>query len=253
MTLSSSSWGKSSQWYGKIVGKEGHYYHQHTVLPVAIHLLNLSTNSVLLDIGCGQGVLSRAITHTIEYWGVDNSKALLKEATKLETKPKHRYICSDATLPLALPKEHFTHAAVILALQNMRTVEPVFTNIAQALKKDGTLVIVLNHPCFRIPRQSGWTIDEQNKQQKRWIARYMTPMEIPIDMHPGKNDTTLTWSFHQPLSYYIQALAAAGFVIETIEEMTSDKESVGKQSKMENRSRNEIPLFLAIKAKKAAV
>jgi hypothetical protein len=43
-------------------------------------------------------------------------------------------------------------------------------------------------------------------------------------------------------------LKDAGFVIDTIEEWTSDKESEGRAGKMENRSRAEIPLFMAIKA-----
>jgi len=38
-------------------------------------------------------------------------------------------------------------------------------------------------------------------------------------------------------------------VIEKIEEWASDKDSVGKAAKMENRARAEIPLFMAIQAK----
>jgi hypothetical protein len=46
-------------------------------------------------------------------------------------------------------------------------------------------------------------------------------------------------------------LKDAGFVIEEIEEWTSDKESEGRAGRMENRSRNEIPLFMAIGAIKS--
>ena len=67
-------------------------------------------------------------------------------------------------------------------------------------------------------------------------------------MHPG-SDSGLTWSFHQPLSTYTKMLADNHFVIENLEEWTSDKESVGKASRMENRSRAEFPLFLAIAAR----
>jgi len=40
------------------------------------------------------------------------------------------------------------------------------------------------------------------------------------------------------------------FTIDIIEEWTSDKESVGKVAKMENRARSEFPLFLALKCRK---
>jgi ubiquinone/menaquinone biosynthesis C-methylase UbiE len=124
-----TSWNKSKQWYSSIVGTSGHYYHQHTVLPVATKLLTITPASVLLDVGCGQGVLARTIKLPIEYWGIDNSKALLKEATSLDKDRKHKYIWGDATAPLAIPKAYFTHAAIILALQNMKEIESVFKNI----------------------------------------------------------------------------------------------------------------------------
>jgi len=45
-------------------------------------------------------------------------------------------------------------------------------------------------------------------------------------------------------------LKEAGFVIEMLDEWCSDKQSTGSKAKMENRSRDEIPMFLAIVAKK---
>jgi hypothetical protein len=45
-------------------------------------------------------------------------------------------------------------------------------------------------------------------------------------------------------------LKLAGLVMTDLAELTSDKESVGKAAKAENRSRAEIPLFLVIQFKK---
>jgi len=59
-----------------------------------------------------------------------------------------------------------------------------------------------------------------------------------------------TWSFHYPLSKYSHDLAKNGFVIELIDEWTSDKKSTGSKAKMEDRARREIPMFMAILAKK---
>ena len=68
-------------------------------------------------------------------------------------------------------------------------------------------------------------------------------------MHPGQGHGPLTWSFHEPISAYTNMLADNNFVIENLEEWTSDKESMGKAGRMENRSRAEFPLFLAILAR----
>jgi hypothetical protein len=110
---------------------------------------------------------------------------------------------------------------------------------------------VLNHPCFRIPRQSSWGVDLEKKIQYRRIDRYFSSMKIPIQSHPSKGaQSSHTSSFHHSLSRYVQWLKQTGFVIETMDEWCSDKKSTGKHAKMEDTSRAEFPLFLAIVAKK---
>ncbi len=236
---SPTSWEESHQWYDKLVGDKGHYYHEHVVLPGLLKLLNLIPGSKLLDLACGQGVLARHMPKNSEYVGVDLSSSLIQEANK---KSPHKFLVGNVTEPLQLSSD-FTHAAIILALQNIEKPELVFKNIAKHLKKEGKLVIVLNHPCFRIPRQSAWGIDEAKKLQYRRIERYLSPLKIPIQMYPGE-----TWSFHHPLSDYSRWLSDQGFAILKIEEWISDKKSSGPKAKMENRCREEFPLFLAILA-----
>lgn len=60
----------------------------------------------------------------------------------------------DVTKPLKIDKKDFSHAFVILALQNMEEGEKAIQNGAKHLRKGGKLFVVLNHPCYRIPRQS---------------------------------------------------------------------------------------------------
>ncbi len=152
---------------------------------------------------------------------------------------------------LPTPKKDFSHAAIILALQNITNPEGVIGNAQAHLKKNGEFLIVLNHPYFRIPRQTSWGIDQQNKFQYRRVDRYMTPLKIPITANPGRGEKSEhTWSYHFPLSHYSQLLLKHGFVIEKLEEWSSDKHSTGRAAKMENRSRKEFPMFMAILARK---
>lgn len=248
-----SSWQRVAPWYNKITrGGEGHYYHEHVVIPGVLKLLSLSQNSNLLDLACGNGVLAKSLPRDVSYTGIDIAPALINEAKRTDRNPKHEYLVADVTKPLPLrnPGERWTHAAVILSLQNIQNPIEVLQNISQHIINNGILVIVLNHPAFRIPRQSSWGIDEGRKIQYRRVDKYMSPMNIPINMNPGDRNSEITMSYHYPLSDYSKMLMDAGFVIELIEEWTSDKESVGRAGRMENRSRAEIPLFMAILAKK---
>jgi ubiquinone/menaquinone biosynthesis C-methylase UbiE len=235
-------------WYSRIThGGEGHYYHEHVVIPGTLRLLGLQPGSKLLDLACGNGVLGKAVPKETEYTGVDIAPSLVDEAKRTDHNPNHRYLIADASKSLSIPKD-FTHAAIILALQNVQNPSKVLQNASQHLIKNGVLVIVLNHPAFRIPRQSSWGIDEPRKLEYRRIDRYMSPMQIPINMNPGDRNSAFTMSYHFPISAYSKMLKEAGFAIDVIEEWTSDKESEGRAARMENRSRSEFPLFMAIKA-----
>lgn len=246
-----TSWEPVEKWYRGIVGDEGHYYHQKIVIPGVLRLLNLSSSSKLLDLGCGNGILARNIPKEVVYHGIDIAPSFIKEAAGKDPSKAHRYSVGDATKPLPIKGETFTHAAIILALQNIESPLLVFKNAASHLEKGGDFVIVLNHPCYRIPRQSSWQIDEPKKLQYRRIDRYMNPMEIPIQAHPSKGEASpATTSFHHPISQYMHWLREAGFVLVDMEEWCSDKVSTGSASKMENRSREEFPLFLTLLARK---
>lgn len=252
-----TSWNRVAPWYNKIVGKEGHYYHEHVVLPGVLRLLNLKSEDTLVDLACGQGVLARSIPTIKKYLGLDLAKELIKEAKDRNRQANHEFLVCDLSNLLREREEKFDKATIILALQNIEQTENVIKNAANYLKKGGQLVIVLNHPAFRIPRQSGWSVDEKNKQQQRFVNRYLSTLKIPIDMNPGEKNVErnqeqnkkITWSFHHSLQDYSQMLFQAGFMIEKIEEWSSDKESTGKTAKMENRARAEIPLFMAISAR----
>ena len=114
--------------------------------------------------------------------GVDLSKGLIAKAKKGSDAPFHVH---DITKPFDVGKV-FDTVTIVLALQNLENPKGFFENAKRHLVQGGKLIIVMNHPCFRIPRQSSWEINETQKLQMRCVNRYMTPMEIPIQSNPSK-------------------------------------------------------------------
>ena len=248
MKQKSTAWEQQGKWYNKLVGPKGHYFHEHVVLPGVNRMLSLQKDSRVLDIGCGQGIFGKSISPEIMYVGLDLSQSLIQFAKQADHSSHHTYLVADATKPFPLSEKTFTHAVALLSLQNIEQIDVTVKEVAAALRAGGRFVFVINHPSFRIPKQSGWGIREENKLQYRYVQAYMSSMKIPITMHPGDRPAEITWSFHHPLSYYSQLLKQHGFVIEAIEEWVSDKVSVGPAAKSENRARSEIPLFMAVSA-----
>ena len=117
------------------------------------------------------------------------------------------------------------------------------------LKPTGKLFLVLNHPAFRIPKQSSWEWEEKNKAQYRRINEYLSESKIKIEMHPGDNPEEKTISFHRPLQYYFKLLGKNGFAVNRLEEWNSHRKSQpGPRAKAEDKARKEIPLFLFLEA-----
>ncbi|MFA7301502.1 MAG: class I SAM-dependent methyltransferase [Candidatus Shapirobacteria bacterium] len=242
-----TSWQKVAPWYKKIVGDSGHFYHREVILPNVLRLLNLKSGEKLIDLGCGQGVLARTIPNDIEYAGFDVSSEMIKTAISLDKNLKHRYTTIDATHSIL--NQRADKIAIILALQNMKKPFAVIRNCKEILNFGGKIVIVLNHPAFRIPKHGDWMVKDD--RQFRIIDNYMTPLEIPIESSPfDKKNNELSYSYHYPLSFYSEILFDNGFVIEKIEEWVSPKKSTGIKAEIEDKARNEIPLFMAIVASK---
>lgn len=246
-----TSWEPVGTWYQTIVGEDGHYYHKNVILPALLRLMQIKETKepLILDLGCGSGVLARQLPQGTPYIGVDLSSTLLRSAKTQDSNPTHEYHLGDITKPLPIKTHACSHATVILALQNVEAPDLVIKNAFKHLRPGGRLFIVLNHPCFRVPRQSSWRVDDVQKVQYRRIDRYATSLKIPIQAHPSKKEASATtWSFHHSLSTYSKWLKEAGFLIEQIDEWCSNKVSTGGAAKMENRSREEIPLFLCFVA-----
>lgn len=242
--MSKTSWNKVGKWYGQLVGAEGHYYHQHVILPNSLRLLEIKEGEKILDFGCGQGIFGRQIKN--EYLGLDLAKNLIEEAKKLDKNPRHRYWFGDVSKELKI-EESFDKGVMILALQNIKKPFRVIKNLSKLIKKDGKVLLVINHPAFRIPKHTDWEV--KNQKQYRIEDNYMTPLEIAIESSPfDKKNNQISYSYHYPLSAYSEMLLDNGFYIEKMEEWISDKKSEGGMAIIEDRARAEFPLFLAILA-----
>lgn len=246
-----TSWGKHAKWYAGVVEEKGSYQ-RDVILPGVLKMLNLKKGEAVLDLACGEGFFAREFYKIgAQVLGVDAGRELISLAEKKSPKSEGLlYKSADAANLSFLNDGAFDAITIILALQNMENMPAVLREARRVLSKNGRLVIVLNHPVLRIPKLSGWGWDEEQRLQYRRVNSYMSENKLPIQMHPGARPQDLTWSFHRPLQSYFKALATAGFCVNDLEEWISHKKSEpGPKARAENHAREEIPLFMAIKAR----
>lgn len=245
-----TSWGLAADWYDNLLKKEG-TYQKELILPNLARLINFKKNETVLDIACGQGFFTREFAKLgANVIGVDLSKELIDIALKRSSQIKY-YAGSAENLPF-IKNAVIDKITLILALQNIENISGVFSECNRVLKPNGKVYLVLNHPCFRIPKESAWGWDEKGKIQYRRTDSYLSESRAKIQMHPGSNPGSFTWSFHRPLQLFSKILAKNNFCISRIEEWNSHKKSEkGPRSDAEDRARREIPLFLFIEAIKS--
>jgi ubiquinone/menaquinone biosynthesis C-methylase UbiE len=213
--------------------------------------MELKKGQTVLDLACGQGFFAREFfKQTNNVIGADVSKTLIALAEKNSPRAIAFHVAPVDALPF-IKDRSVDKVAVVLALQNIEHVAGALRECARVMKKGGLLYIVLNHPAFRVPQESGWGWDEKEKKQYRRVDRYLSELKVKIRMHPGDKPSQYTTSFHRPLQFYFKAFNKAGFSVALMEEWNSHKKSqAGPRSAAEDVARKEIPLFLCLVAVK---
>ena len=249
-----TSWDALARWYDGWVGEGGSEHHREVAIPTVLRLLEPGKGEQILDVGAGQGVLAPFITRAgAVYTGVDASPRLLDIARRHHGKSS-RFMLADARNLAAVPELRdgsFDAIVFLLSLQDMDPLHEVLSSAARVLKAGGRMVILLTHPAFRVPRQSGWGWDEGRKLVYRRVDRYLTPLPVPMKPYPGQEGRT-TRSFHRPLQLYVNTLADCGLCVDRMIEAPGHRISTGAPSaRAERLAREEIPLFLGLRARKS--
>jgi len=247
-------WDPVAAWYDKLVGETGSDYHRNVILPGTLKMLDPQPGESVIDICCGQGVLVKPLLEAkiANFTGVDASPRLIDSAkSRHGSDPRVSFAVVDACKPGAWANGSYDAATCLMAVHDVPDPVALFRNVAKSLKPGGRAVMVFMHPCFRIPRQSHWGWDADQKIQYRRLDAYGSPLEIQITTHPGKGTGELTTFYHRPMSELLTAIGNGGLGVVACDELYSHRRSqVGPFSKAEHRAAQEFPMFLALKAVK---
>lgn len=205
-------WDRHAGWWqdGFTDGADPEYVEQ--ILPLAATWLR--GRSRVIDVGCGEGQLSRLATEVgaTSVVGVDPTEAQVGEAVRRGGGPAYTRAASHQ---LPFRARRFDAAVACLVFEHVDRLDESLTEIARVLCAGGRFLLFLNHPLLQTPG-SGW-IDDQiiDPPEKYWrVGPYLVEQRTVEEVEPGVHIEFV----HRTLSRYVNGLVDAGLVLRHMEE-----------------------------------
>ncbi|MHB8669895.1 MAG: class I SAM-dependent methyltransferase [Acidimicrobiales bacterium] len=203
----SDLWEAQSGWWVREFsdGADPEYVEQ--ILPMAGE--HLSGARSVLDIGCGEGQLSRlaADRGAALVVGVDPTSAQLAVARQRGGGPVYAR-AQAAELPF--PDGAFDAVVACLVFEHVDSLDRALAEVGRVTREGGHFLLFMNHPLLQAPN-SGW-IDDQvlDPPEQYWrIGPYLEEHHGVEEMAPGVHIPFI----HRPLSRYVNGMAAAGLLV----------------------------------------
>jgi len=203
----SEAWNaEADAWVARV--REHAHGHAHAQAYDDVVLELLPPPGPAVDVGCGEGRLTRALRGLgFDITGLDPSESLLEAARAAD--PGGRYVLGEAG---ALPFGDGSLALVacVNVLPHVVDLVPAVDEFARVLARGAVLVAAFMHPVA----QAG-TLDEERNELR--VSNYFTPEahEIPLGHHH-------VFHQHRTLEQYVRAFLAAGFTLDDLREVPAD-------------------------------
>lgn len=200
-------WDKHAQWWidGFTGGVDPEYEQQ--IIPLACE--ELAGFSQILDVGCGDGQIARALAaQGSSVLGIDPTQLHISIARERAGGPTY-----ELGSALKLPVDDASQDAVVacLVFEHIDDVDTALSEVARVLKPGGQFSFFLNHPLLQTPG-SGWIDDHIiDPPEQYWrIGPYLVETE---SIEEVEKDVYIRF-LHRPLSRYINSLIAHGLQIQ---------------------------------------
>jgi len=200
-------WDEHAQWWidGFTDGADPEYVEQ--IIPLALE--ELAGFSTVLDIGCGDGQISRSLAaQGAIVLGIDPTAAHIAIAQERGAGPTYQ-LAGASQLPV--PDGSYDAVLACLVFEHIDDVDTAISEVARVLRQGGQFSFFLNHPLLQTPG-SGWIDDHiLDPPEQYWrIGPYLVETESIEEVERGVHVRFI----HRPLSRYINALLANGLAIE---------------------------------------
>lgn len=251
--ISQNYWDSNADYWSQQLANKQDYTREYFGKPAFLEFLGDVTGLNILDIGCGDGELTRIIAdQALKITGIDISEKMIDKAKKLTINNNVTYHHSAVELmPNILEGQVFHCIYSYMVLCCVEDIYNFFNFSYDLLEDKGRLVLAIPHPCFN-NKPCDWVTDDKQSSIKGLIISkyfdeepYIREWDFFAPDNNGMKHSMQEIRFPRTLSTYLNVIADCGFVLGRILEPRPIKSLVNKLNKL-NRWYNHVPCFMFI-------
>ena len=198
---------------------------------VAALMKKISKDKIVLDLGCGEGYVSRKLKGLPKkIIGVDNSKGMIELAKQQE---KENPIEIEYHLEDARNMKFLQDNSIDICMCNLLTnyftpeeLPKLYSELARVLKKDGKFIIGMTHPVLYLPQLTGSKSYDVKDKNFNYIKSRGKCFKITIETIVGKKLNVEL--YHSTIEDHFKAISKAGLAVEMIKEPVVSQELANK-------------------------
>lgn len=217
-----SRWDKAAAFWNHESGDSGVWHHRVDIDPVIFNLLGNIKNKKILEVGCGNGYLSRLLARKgAEVTAVDLSQKLLDYAILKERKKPLgiNYLQRSASNLRGIKNELFDVVVSNMSLMDVKDAKNAIKEISRVLKKNGRFIFSINHPVF-FHQKWVYIKKDGKKSFAKAILNYKTPEAFKQTLWAS---SVKVMGYRRPIEEYLKYLKNANLILDDFKEIVSKK------------------------------
>jgi SAM-dependent methyltransferase len=202
-------WEEAASWWQRNFTEGADPEYEEQIVPLIAHHANGAKRA--LDIGCGEGQISRRLERQgAQVVGLDLAASQIQVANQ---RGGSSCYLRGAAQGLPFSSATFDTVVLCLAIEHVEAFEAAIQEVARVLIPGGKFVFLLVHPLLQAPG-SGW-VEVIDSDERFWrVGSYLEDDITTEEVGPG-----ISLSFiHRPISRYVHEMGKCGLMIHDMAE-----------------------------------